>query len=105
MKRAFCILLTALMLLELAACAGRIHRIDFSYNAEMEDFLFVPRRARAGKTVTVRSSVLYDADIDILVDGEKIPKSHYDSDYWAWTFVMPDHDVKVEAKQVDGFLP
>lgn len=49
--------------------------------------------------------MLYDADIEMYVDGEKLKKSHYDSDYWAWEFKMPDRGVKVEAKLVNGFLP
>lgn len=105
MKRVFCILLAALTLLPLAACAARIHSIEINCNVDMEDILSVPKQARTGETVEIRSHVLYDADIEIYVDGEMIRKSHYDSDYWAWTFVMPDRDVKVEANMVNGFLP
>ena len=105
MKRAICILLAALLLLPLAACAGRIHDIEFSYNADMDEFFSVPNQARAGETVEIQSHVLYDADIEMYVDGEKLKKSHYDSDYWAWEFKMPDRGVKVEAKLVNGFLP
>ena len=105
MKRVFCILLAALTLLPLAACAARVHSIETNCNVEMDDILSVPRQAKAGETVEIRSHVLYDADIDIYVDGEMIRKSHNDSDYWAWEFKMPDRGVKVEAKLVNGFLP
>ena len=46
----------------------------------------------------IKTEVLFDADIHVYVDGQEISKTHYDSDYWGYSFVMPDKDVLVTAK-------
>ena len=62
------------------------------------DFTSAPSEARAGDTVELRTEILYDADIHVYVDGQEIGKTHYDSDYWGYSFIMPDHDVLVTAR-------
>ena len=62
------------------------------------DFTSTPSEARAGDTVELRTEVLFDADIHVYVDGQEIEKTHYDSDYWGYSFIMPDHDVLVTAR-------
>ena len=61
-------------------------------------FISLPESAKAGETVEIRTEVLMDADIYLFVEGTEIKKTHSDSDYWGYTFVMPDHGVKVTAK-------
>lgn len=63
-----------------------------------------PESAKEGDAVEIRTEILYDADIRVFVDGEEIPQTHYDSDYWAYSFTMPGHAVTVRIEVVDGFL-
>lgn len=67
------------------------------------DVTACPESAKEGETVEVRTDILYDADYRVFVDGEEIPKSHYDSDYWGYEFTMPGHDVTVEVTAVSGW--
>ena len=61
-------------------------------------FTSTPSEARAGDAVELRTEILYDADIHVYVDGQEIGKTHYDSDYWGYSFVMPEKDVLVTAR-------
>lgn len=63
-----------------------------------------PESAKEGDAVEIRTEILYDADIRVFVDGEEIPQTHYDSDYWAYSFTMPGHAVTVRIEVVDGFV-
>ena len=75
---------------------------DFTIRYELgdaaKDFIRTPSGAKAGDTVEIRTAVLYDADLHVYVDGLEIGKSHYDSDYWGYSFEMPDRDVTVTAR-------
>ena len=75
---------------------------DFTIRYELgdaaKDFISTPLRATAGDTVEIRVEVLFDADIHVYVDGQEIGKTHYDSDYWGYSFIMPDKDVLVTAR-------
>ncbi len=69
------------------------------YSGSAADRLIdAPPAAKAGDTVEIRTEVLYDADIHVYADGQEIPKSHYDSDCWVYSFTMPEKDVQVSAK-------
>lgn len=67
------------------------------------DVVSAPKNAKGGETVEIKTVILYDADIEVYVDGEKIEKSHYDSDCWIYSFIMPEHDVEVNIKPVSGW--
>lgn len=56
-----------------------------------------------GFMIEIKTHVLFDADIEIYANGEKINKTHYDSDYWGYTLEMPNQDVTIEIKVVDGW--
>lgn len=56
-----------------------------------------------GFMMEIKTAVLYDADIEIYANGEKLKKTHYDSDYWGYNFEMPKEDVTIEIKVVDGW--
>ncbi len=75
---------------------------DFTIRYELgdtaKDFISTPSGAKTGDTVEVRTQVLFDADIHVYVDGQEIGKTHYDSDYWGYSFIMPDKDVLVTAR-------
>ena len=75
---------------------------DFTIRYELgdtaKDFISTPSRAKTGDTVEIRTQVMFDADIHVYVDGQEIRKTHYDSDYWGYSFIMPDRDVLVTAR-------
>jgi hypothetical protein len=73
--------------------------IKYDLGSTEDHFAETPSEARAGDLVEIKTDgVLYDADIHVYVDGREISKSHYDSDYWGYSFVMPDKDVLVTAE-------
>ena len=59
--------------------------------------------AKPGDAVEVRTEILCDADIVVEADGVPVEKSHYDSDYWGYSFIMPDHNVVVTLRAVSGW--
>ena len=77
---------------------GAEHSITYVLGDYKELFTLMPDRSNAGEQVEIRTRVLYDADLHVSVDGLEITKSHSDSDYWGYTFTMPDADVKVTAE-------
>ncbi len=80
-------------------CSGAmLHAISYELGETAEYFTGTPTEAGAGDTVEIRTAVLYDADIHVYADGVEIEKTHYDSDYWGYSFVMPDKEVKVSAR-------
>ena len=119
MKRALLLLLALLLL---AGCAGqtgnagqgsgtdysdlptesgteKVFSIRYELGGMEDDFLATPANAKAGELVEIRTQVLIDADIHVYLDNEKeVQKSHYDSDYWGYSFTMPSKDVVVTAK-------
>ena len=60
-------------------------------------FLFTPILPvyKAGTVVKIKTHVIMDAGIYIFVNGEEIPMTHYDSDYWGYEFVMPAEDITI----------
>jgi hypothetical protein len=76
--------------------------VDFNIRYELgdtaHDFTSTPFGARAGDEVEIKTEVLIDADIHVYVDGQEIGKTHYDSYYWGYSFIMPDKDVLVTAR-------
>lgn len=77
-----------------------------SYNcvvSEGEDLLIesLENKYYAGEKIEVKTRVIYDADIVVYVNGNKISRTHFDSDYWGYEFVMPEEDVIIEL-DVDG---
>ena len=122
MKKTILLLICLVMVLILTACFGGKADIqnedipadnsvsattsaDFGYHigyeldSEFTDvFTDMPSEAFPGDAVEIRTGILFDADIHVYADGQEIKKTHYDSDYWGYSFTMPDHDVLVTAK-------
>ena len=75
---------------------------SFNIRYELGDaadvFTDTPNKAAAGETVEIRTVILFDTDIHVYVDGQEIGKTHYDSDYWGYSFIMPEKDVTVTAR-------
>lgn len=74
------------------------YRITYSLGDRDSLFISKPESAKPGETVEIRTTVLYDADIHVFVDETEIEKTHYDSDYWGYSFIMPSRNVTVTAK-------
>ena len=72
-----------------------IYNIRYDLGKDAGCFVSMPSEAAAGETVEIRTAILFDADIHVYVDGLEIDKTHYDSDYWGYTFIMPEKDVLV----------
>ncbi len=83
--------------------AVKEYRIEYDLNDELKECLIdTPYSAKAGDCVEIKTAVLYDADICVYVDGQAVEKSHYDSDYWGYSFEIPDKDVTITMEIVDG---
>ena len=75
-----------------------IFDITYDLGSLSDDFTDTPASAKYGDSVEIRTVILIDADIHVYVDGKEIQKSHYDSDYWGYSFTMPQKNVTVTAK-------
>lgn len=85
--------------LQTESAAEKFFSIRYELGDTEDDFLATPTNAKAGDLVEIRTQVLIDADIHVYLDNEKeVQKSHYDSDYWGYSFTMPSKDVLVTAK-------
>ena len=75
-----------------------LYSIQYDLGTAASHFTSTPSEAKAGETVEVKTGILFDADIHVYVNGQEISKSHYDSDYWGYSFIMPEKDVLITAK-------
>ena len=50
---------------------------------------------QAGKVVEIKAHPVTDVSLHVFVNGERIPMSHFDSDYWGFAFVMPEENVTI----------
>ncbi|MBO4501934.1 MAG: C39 family peptidase, partial [Clostridia bacterium] len=78
------------------------HSIRYELGNTADLFTSTPSESIAGEKVEIKTTVLYDADIHVFVDKLAIEKTHYDSDYWGYSFIMPDRDVLVTAEVYSG---
>ena len=85
------------------ASCGEKSAHAIKYTGNVSDVTLAPQSARGGERVEIKTVIIYDADIEVYVDGIKTERSHYDSDYWGYEFVMPNHDVSVEIRPVSGW--
>lgn len=113
MRRLCVILLTIIFVCSLISCSSRSESgntsvptsdneksfsISYDLGGTVSHFISKPSEAAPGETVELKTEVLFDADIHVYVDGQEIGKTHYDSDYWGYSFNMPDKDINVSAK-------
>ena len=74
------------------------------------DFIVEPLNESyaAGETVTVKTGILYDADITATLNGAPLwytPVEEGGNSYWEFTFIMPKKNSTLDLKVVNGFLP
>ena len=90
-KKAICLLLVFLAAFPLCSCAKKTYSITF--DKDYDEVISAPKKARAGELVEIRTCIIMDADIRVYADGDSVAMVHYDSDFWAYAFNMPEHDV------------
>ncbi|MBP5237053.1 MAG: hypothetical protein J6128_06005, partial [Clostridia bacterium] len=72
--------------------------ISYELGNTARHFKNTPSRAMEGETVEIRTERLVDAGIHVYADGQEINRTHFGSDYWVYSFTMPDRDVLVTAR-------
>ena len=79
--------------------AGNEFNIRYELGDEFTDvFTVMPQKAHTGETVELKTAILYDADLHVYANGQEIGKTHYDSDEWGYSFIMPEKDVLITAR-------
>ncbi len=108
MKKLLALCLTAVLCLCCLASCGIFGSHSISYaDKETERLLhdgYAPKRSNPGDTVVLRAGPIMDADLYFYANGVQIENTHNDSDYWEYTFIMPDEDVVITHKMSDGFI-
>ena len=108
MKKLLALCLTVVLCLCCLASCGILESHSISYqDADTERLLmdgYAPKRAKPGDTVVLRTGPIMDADLDFYANGVKLENTHNDSDYWEYTFIMPDEDVVITHKMSGGFI-
>ncbi|MBR2986362.1 MAG: hypothetical protein IKC58_07170 [Clostridia bacterium] len=106
MKKLLALCLTIVLCLCCLASCGIFEAHSISYaDKETEGLLrdgFAPTRAKPGDTVVLRAGPIMDADLDFYANGVKLENTHNDSDYWEYTFIMPDEDVVITSEISGG---
>lgn len=105
----------ALLLFALASCGGGASTSSSSGGASTSssgvtkyalsltghtEFLLEPLEPSypAGARIEVVTSIIYDADLNIYLDGEKIAQEIMRSDNWHYSFTMPSHDATLDFR-------
>lgn len=57
---------------------------------------------KAGETVTVKVSMVYDLGFVLYVNGEELQRELETEDYWQYSFIMPDGPVRITSMTYDG---
>ena len=106
MKKLLALILTAVLCLCTLASCSILGANSISYaDDETERLLhddFAPKWARPGDTVVLRAGPIMDADLYFYANGVNIENTHNDSDYWEYTFIMPDEDVVITHDMSSG---
>lgn len=79
------------------------HKLDY----ELRSFLYEDLKPyyKEGETVIVKIGKVYDLGFDLYLDGEELVMESWDGDYWQYSFVMPNHPVRLTCRTYDGFVP
>ena len=108
MKKILALCLTVVLCLCCLASCGIFGAHSISYADKGTEKLlhdgYAPKRANPGDTVVLRAGPIMDADLDFYANGVKLENTHNDSDYWEYTFIMPDEDVVITHKMSGGFI-
>ncbi len=97
MKKTICLFLViAISLNLLCACNGNsdFHTVKVTGDISTLITPIMPIY-RAGRVVKIKAYPVTDVSLHVFVNGEEIPMSHYDSDYWEFEFVMPEENITI----------
>ena len=97
MKKIFAILLLiSISLCLLVGCngIGNYYSVKVTGNTLSLVYPIMPFY-QSGTIVKIKAYPVTDVSLHVFVNGEEIPMSHYDSDYWEFEFVMPDENVNI----------
>ena len=91
------------MMSGLSGCGATKYKVD--YCGQMEDYENAKPAYRAGERVEVYYKyIATDTDYHFYLDGEEINYSYDDKKGFVISFVMPDHDVRLECRTVNSMV-
>ena len=78
------------------------HKLDY----ELGTWLYEDLRPyyKSGEKVIVKIGKAYDIGFILYLDGKELVMESWDGDYWQYSFIMPDHPVKITYETYDGML-
>lgn len=90
------LLLISLTLCFLLGCNGIANYYSVKVTGS-EDSLMEPIKSRyqAGTVIEIKANPVTDISLHVFVNGEEIPMSHFDSDYWGFEFIMPEENITI----------
>ena len=84
----------------LSGCGGEEYYVD--YGGGKEHYRGAKDSYRAGETVTLTYDVIAtDTDYSFYLDGEPLDFSYEEGKGFVLSFLMPEHDVKLEVRTVN----
>ena len=97
MKKTVCLLLIAVLSLSLlCGCDGMGNFYTVKVTGDVLSLMTpIMPFYQAGKVVRIKAYPVTDVSLHVFVNGEEIPMSHYDSDYWGFEFVMPEENITI----------
>lgn len=96
MKKYICIFMIVCTLLSLIGCAKERSLHDITVKDPNNMVESIPSMARAGETVTVKIKDKVAASALVKIKDVEVTRTENGKDKWIFTFVMPDHDIKVD---------
>ena len=88
-------------------CGARSYAGDFGhgdrYNTTVvagSEFLLegISEHSYCGLLYKIKTGVVMDSDLKVTVNGTEIPKTHFDSDYWEYSFIAPCKDLEISVE-------
>ena len=91
------------------SCEYHMVSYSISYDGRLTSEIlmdgYAPTEAKPGNTVQLHAYPLIDAELVLYANGVKLIQTYADSDFWKYIFTMPNEDVVITYKIIDGFLP
>lgn len=80
----------------------------YKVTAELDDWLHgnLEKYYKAGEVVVVKINIAHDVDFSLYMNGKTLQQDSWEGeqDYWQYSFTMPEEDVLLTYKVVDGML-
>lgn len=95
--------LVLMLLMGLSGCSGEKYKVEYDSKGA---YVNAKDYYRAGsKVVLYYDLIATDTDYSFLLDGEHISFTYDEKKGFVIEFVMPEHDVNLECRQVNSMLP